>query len=157
MSALVDELKTRARVRLNTARREGAGGDDKLRDLLHAVAREAGFAHWEHARRVLGGLAQPDEDMGTFWHAPRTSTLLNEWHATPAAAQAARAGRGGLFLLPYKRQAVLVGEVFIEELGLDPAHPAWNAAGRDLVAAYGSPAWRELAALRLRAPRSSFA
>lgn len=156
MSALVDELKTRARVRLNTARREGAAGDDKLRDLLHAVSREVGFAHWEHARRVLGGLALPGEDMGTFWYSPRTAALLNEWHATPAAAQAARAGREDLFLLPYKRQAVLVREPFIVELGLDPAHPAWDAAGRDLVAAYGAPPWTELAALRLRAPRSSF-
>lgn len=155
MSALVDELKTRARVRLNAGRREGEEGS-RLRDMLHAVSREVGFAHWEHARRVLGGLALPGEDMGTFWHSPRTAALLNEWHATPAKAQAARGGREGLYLLPYKWQAVLVQAPFIAELGLDPAHPAWPAAGHDLCAAYASPAWRELAALRIRAPRSSF-
>ena len=88
-------------------------------------------------------------------HAPRSGTL-NEWHASAATAQAALAGRTGLFLLPYKRQAVLVQAPFIEALGLDPAHPAWQAVGHDLAAGYGSPAWLELAAIRVRAPRSSF-
>lgn len=152
----VDELKARARIRLNAARRDGGGADLRLRDVLRDVAREVGFNHWDHARRVLGGLALPGEDMGTFWFAPRTGTL-NEWHATPARAQAAMAGREGLYLLPYKRQAVLVQAPFVDALGLDPAHPAWASIGRDLAAAYGQAAWSELAALRVRAPRSSFA
>ncbi|MEN2429295.1 hypothetical protein [Comamonas sp. F1-6] len=53
--ALVDELKVRARVRLNRARRKGAAGSASLRDHLHQAAREVGFAGWEQARRLLGG------------------------------------------------------------------------------------------------------
>ena len=153
----VEELKTRARVRLNAARRADAATPLKLRDALHDVAREVGFAHWEHARVVLSGAAARGDDMGTFWYAPSTASLLNEWHASVPAAQASRGDRRGLYLLPYKRQAVLVQAPFIRELGLDPADGAWDEAGHDLAAAYGSPAWRRLAALRVRAPRSSFA
>lgn len=64
MTALVDELKVRARVRLSAARREGAAPDLKLRDCLHDAARAVGFVRWEHARRVLGGEALPG---GGLW------------------------------------------------------------------------------------------
>ncbi len=54
--ALVDELKVRARVRLNRARRKGAAGSASLRDHLHQAAREVGFAGVGSRRgRVLGG------------------------------------------------------------------------------------------------------
>ena len=56
MNSALDELKTRARVRLNRARREGVAGSLQLADCLHDAARAVGFAHWDHARRVLGGL-----------------------------------------------------------------------------------------------------
>src|SRR5438552_124136 len=93
-SPLLIELKTRARLRLNAA------DDDevRLRDCLNLVAREVGFAHWEHARTVLGGLAATGEDMGTFWHAPRTGILLNEWFAHREEAQAALRRSPGGFL-----------------------------------------------------------
>lgn len=154
MSAAVEELKVRARVRLNAARR--AGGEGKLREQLHEVAREVGFTQWDHARRVLSGAAAPGEDFGTFWHAPRTSSFLNEWFADVAQAQAALARSRAGVLLPYKRQFVLVPPDFLRELGLDPRDPAFTDAGRDLMRAYGSPAWQALAAQRVRAPRSSF-
>ena len=70
-----EELKVRARVRLNRARREGKHYTRSLGDHLQAAAREIGFLHWDHARRVLGGTAAADEDMGDFWHAPRTGLL----------------------------------------------------------------------------------
>lgn len=156
MSAALGELKVRARVRLNAARREGAGEDARLRDRLRDVAREVGFADWEHARRVLDGLAVPGDDFGSFWYSRRTITLLNEWFADLGPARERHQGLRGSFLLPYRRQFVVVTDPFIRELALDPADPAWQEAGRDLVAAYGSPAWHALAALRARAPLSSF-
>lgn len=118
MSALLTELKVRARLRLN-ARRDADPGL-RLRDCLGLVAREVGFANWEQARKVLGGEAAPGDDMGTFWHAPRCSGLLNPWFSKLAEARAALAaatddgppgGTAGLaVLLPYRRQFVLAGE-----------------------------------------------
>jgi hypothetical protein len=158
MTALVTELKTRARLRLNSLRRSGAAATDlRLRDCLHLVAREVGFTHWEHARKVLGGLAAPGEDMGTFWHAPRTGILLNEWFARRDEAEAAHRRQPAAFLLPYQRQFVLVQADFVSELGVDPADPAWSIIGNDLLRGYASPAWLALAQRRLRAPRSAFA
>ncbi|MDR2325614.1 MAG: hypothetical protein LBE51_09485 [Acidovorax sp.] len=148
--ALVDELKVRARVRLNRARREGQAGATRLRDALHAVAREAGFADWEHARHVLSGQAALGEDMGGFWHAAGTGILLHIWFSNHAEAQAALRQEGG-FLLPYRRQCFMVQAPFIEALGLDPQDAAWASIDHDLVAGYGTEAWRVLSWQRLRA------
>ncbi len=155
-SAALDELRTRARVRLNRARREGTAGSLRLADALHDAARAVGFMHWEHARRVLGGLAVPGEDWGDFWHVPRTGILLNQWFAQHAEAAAAlRADTSG-YLLPYRRQCFIVQDHFVRELGVDPDDPAWAALGRDLVTGYGTPAWQTLTAQRIRAPQSAF-
>lgn len=156
MTALLDELKVRARVRLNTARRDGAATDLKLRDCLHDAARAVGFAHWEHARRVLGGEAQPGEDMGTFWHAPRTGILLNLWFARYEQALPVLKADRSAYLLPYRRQCFIVQDHFIRELSVDPNHPAWAQLRHDLMAGYGSAAWGELAMQRLRASPQTF-
>ncbi|MEO8022320.1 hypothetical protein [Polaromonas sp.] len=157
MTALLDELKTRARLRLNAARREEAGAADvRLRHCLNQVAREVGFVHWEHARAVLGGAAVREDDMGTFWHAPRTGILLNLWLAKYEEAQAALEADPRAFLLPYRRQFMVVQADFIQELGVDASHPAWAETAHDLVAAYGGSAWLALAGQRLKAPRDSF-
>lgn len=153
--ALVEELKVRARVRLNRARREGQAGATRLRDALHAVARELGFADWEHARQVLSGLAAPGSDLGGFWHAPRTGILLHIWFSSHEQARAVLQQEGG-FLLPYRRQCFIVQAPFIEALGLNPQDASWADAGHDLLAAYGSPAWRALCWQRLRAPQAVF-
>jgi hypothetical protein len=88
--ALVDELKVRARaVEPGAPRRAGRG---RLRDALHEVARGQGFTGWEHARRVLSGLALPGDDMGSFWHVPRSGILLHIWFSV-CTAQRAAAGR----------------------------------------------------------------
>jgi len=156
MTAMLTELKTRARLRLNGARREGSAGELRLRDCLNLAACEVGFVHWEHARQVLGAEAGPGEDMGTFWHAPRTGILLNLWFARYEEAQAALQADTGAFLLPYRRQFFLVQDHFVRELGVDPGAAVWDVIGRDLARGYGSAAWETLALQRLKAPRSSF-
>ncbi|HZY18016.1 MAG TPA: hypothetical protein VFE82_06000 [Ramlibacter sp.] len=156
MTALLTELKVRARLRVNGLRRAG-GGQVRLRDCLNEVARHVGFLHWEHARRVLGGEATAGDDMGSFWHAPRTGVLLNQWFAQRDRAMAAHRQQPAAFLLPYRRQFMLVEADFVRELGVDPAAPAWQAVGRDLVSGYGSAAWLALARQRVQAPRASFA
>ncbi|GEQ74020.1 hypothetical protein CTTA_1025 [Comamonas testosteroni] len=154
--ALVDEIKVRARVRLSRARREGAAGSATLRDHLHQAAREVGFAGWEQARLVLGALAAPGGDMGSFWHVPRSGILLHIWFSEYAQARSVLAQQADGFLLPYRRQCFIVQAPFIEALGLNPVDPAWAVIGRDLVAGYGTPAWRALAWQRLNAPAGDF-
>lgn len=154
--ALVDEIKVRARVRLSRARREGVAGSATLRDHLHQAAREVGFAGWEQARLVLGALAAPGGDMGSFWHVPRSGILLHIWFSEYAQARSVLAQQADGFLLPYRRQCFIVQAPFIEALGLNPVDPAWAVIGRDLVAGYGTPAWRALAWQRLNAPAGAF-
>lgn len=156
MTPPLDELKIRARVRLNAARRADPATDLKLRDCLHDAARAVGFAHWEHARRVLGGQALPGEDMGTFWHAPRTGILLNLWFARYDQALPVLDADRRAFLLPYRRQCLIVQDHFIRELGVDPDHPAWAQLRHDLVGGYGSSAWAALAMQRLRGAAQTF-
>lgn len=150
------ELKTRARLRLNALK--AAQPDLRLRDCLNAVSKEAGFTDYAHARRVLNGEARPGEDFGTFWYAPACAGLLNQWFASYEEARAAlqatprRPKERRLFLLPYKRQFMVVEDDFIRELGMDPEDEVWAAADRD--AAQVSTDWPELAFRRLRAARA---
>lgn len=155
MTALLVELKTRARLRLNAARREHP--NLRLRDCLQQVAREVGFAHWEQARSVLGGEARVGDDMGWLWHAPACNALLNAWFANYEDARSALATRREAVLLPYQRQFIVAGDPFVRALGLEPRDEAWAAAGHDLVRAYGTDPWLRLAFQRLKAPRPTFA
>jgi hypothetical protein len=154
MTPAVQELKVRARLRVSAARRVQEPAL-RLGECLRSVAREAGFLHWEHARRVLAGEAASGDDMGTFWYAPRCSAILCQWFADGrAAAQAVRQSPG--FLLPYRLQFVLAPAAYVRELGLDPTHEAWSRLQRDLVAGYGSSGWQQLCRMRLQSPADTF-
>lgn len=159
MNTLVAELKTRARLRLNAARRAdpqlaaGRAGP-RLRHCLTLVSAEAGFTGWEQARRVLTGRAEPGDDMGAFWHAPRCTGLLSHWFSGYPAARAFLAGTGTAVLLPYRRQFVVADRHYLHAIGVPPDAAAWRDAGRDLVAVYGTPHWLDLAQHRLRATRA---
>ncbi len=157
MTALLAELKTRARLRLNQRLRDEAEPADavRLKDCLNQVSREAGFTQWEHARRVLGGAAVPGDDMGHFWHAPACNQMLNQWFAGESQARAAHAASRGSFLLPYGRQFIVAQDHFIRALGMEPADPAWARIGRDLVRGYATDDWLQLAQQRLNAQRRS--
>lgn len=155
MTALVTELKTRARLLLNASR--DAQPALRLRHCLHQVARDVGFLHWEQALKVLGGQAVPGDDMGTFWHAPACDTLLNTWFANYGEARLALEKKAGGVLLPYRRQFVLAGDEYLREVGIDHRDDAWAGVQRDLVRAYGTGRWHALAMQRLKAPRASFA
>ena len=161
-SRLLIELKTRARLRLNAWRDDAQSErpSPKLRDCLNQVSRETGFAHWEQARRVLGGLAVPGDDMGGFWHAPRCDALLNTWFAAygeaRAGLQAVLEPRPGAVLLPYRRQFVIVDAPYLRELGLDPLDPLWAGVAHDLVRSHGSGPWQALAWQRLKASAGTY-
>jgi hypothetical protein len=166
MNALIIELKTRARLRLNAMRRAAANAPAgapvslvatpprRLRDCLIAVTREAGFSGWEQGLRVLGGQAVSGDDLGSFWHAPRCNGLLSHWFARHDQARECLALGEHRVLLPYRRQFVVVDDHYLRELGLNIGDGAWGDAGRDLVQAYGSAAWLQLCSQRLRALRA---
>jgi len=169
MNALIAELKTRARLRLNalkrvpaanvaeplsmTVRAEHLSSTHRLRDSLNLVARDVGFQTWEQALQVLSGKAEPGDDMGSFWHAPRCTGLLNHWFASHEQAREALATSDQRVLVPYRRQFVVVDGNYVRELGMTIDDDAWRRAGRDLVRAYGSEAWVALCRQRLMASR----
>jgi hypothetical protein len=172
VNALIVELKTRARLRLNAARRGAAetfdqppsttgrpprrGAEPRLRDCLKAVARDVGFLTWAQALRVLGGQASGAPgagDMGSFWHAPRCNGLLSHWFASFDRARECLALDEGRVLVPYRRQFIVVDGHYLRELGLAPDDGAWSRTGRDLVQAYGGEAWLALCRQRLLALR----
>lgn len=172
VNALIVELKTRARLRLNAARRGAAetpdqppsttgrpprrGAEPRLRDCLNAVARDVGFLTWAQALRVLGGQASGApgaDDMGSFWHAPRCNGLLSHWFASYDRARECLALGEHRVLVPYRRQFIVVDGHYLRELGLAPDDEAWGRAARDLVQAYAGEAWLALCRQRLLALR----
>ncbi|WP_448955875.1 hypothetical protein [Labrys neptuniae] len=124
----------------------------RLSHALNIVSTEIGFQDWEHARRVLEGRAQLSDDLGGLWYDLRCQFLLNNWFSTYADAKAFRCG-GARFLFPFGKQVIVGGENFVRTLGLDPASPLWREVNHDLLAHYGTSAWRALCSARLAATR----
>ena len=135
-AAAIERLRALAELRRadDDALRAAAPGIQRKHCLV-AVAREAGFDSWDHARRVLEG--DPSEvDFGTILCSKLGSAgFLNHWFATYEEARAVHAGmtddaaRG--YLLAYKRHFFIATREFIETLGLDPDDPDWEAMGWD--------------------------
>lgn len=102
----------------------------RLKHCLALVAREAGFSDWNHASAVLRG--ESTDDFGTLLCAAGSPAHWNIWSASYDEARAIRAEHGG-YLLAYKRQFLICDRFYIEELGLDPDDPDWEAIARDWV------------------------
>jgi hypothetical protein len=143
MDDIIDVLKAKAR-----QRHKRAGGDDKRRHHLAAIAKHLGFAGWQHLVAVLKG----DEavDFGTLMYAPACSAHFNIWSASYDEASAIRSEHGG-WLLPYRHQFVIVDRHFIETLGLDPDDADWSEMGRDWVKPASVDARQRLCARLVRA------
>lgn len=166
----LSEIKTRARLLINAIRRQDPDAQQLARSLSskgqwtapdewtlghcrNLVSVSAGFDNWEHARRVLEGRDAALADAGTFWYADACGAMTNQWLAHYAEAEAILRSDASLYLVPYRRQFVLVNRYFVEAIGLDPDAREWSELGRDLVAGYGGAAWRTLALKRLDAMR----
>ncbi|WP_420964627.1 hypothetical protein [Bradyrhizobium sp. B120] len=169
-SELLREVKIRARLRLNDLanqvpdamfyarwisrkRRWALPVSWKLAHALNIVSAELGFHDWAHARRVLEGRAQLSDDLGGLWYDLRCQFLLNSWFSTYADARSFCRQGGARFLFPFARQIVVGDENFVRMLGLDPMSSLWKETGNDLVASYGTRAWRALCSARLAATR----
>ena len=170
MNAFTDEIKTRARLlqkllqtgnvaALKRARiicrqqRWDIPEQWQLRYCLNLAAADAGFSGWEHARQVLSGAAQPGDDMGEFWYGAEARGFTNQWLASYEEARALTEANPYLYLLPYRRQYLLVEELFLQDRGLSCDPALWEPMQRDLVRHYGSDGWQQLARQRLRSTR----
>ena len=164
MIDIVTTLKHRARMLQRQAERgdpaalqrlqslpEAPSDGPKRRHCLSAVAREYGFDGWSHLTRVLDGAHEGD--FGTLLYGPGCTAHYNIWSASYEEARAIREEHGG-YLLPYKRQFLIVDRHFIETLGLDPEDPDFSLSGRDWVKTRDAEARRRLYA-KLIAARST--
>jgi hypothetical protein len=123
--------------RADDAALETAAAGVQRKHCLTAVAREAGFASWEHARRILDG--DPEEaDLGKLLYRSERAAggaHLNHWFATYDEARAFHAETSHpetrRYLLAYQRHLFVVDRYFIEALGLDPDDADWEAMGWD--------------------------
>jgi hypothetical protein len=101
---------------------------------LAVVAREVGFAGWDHARRVFEGDAG-ESDFGKMLYGAGCGGQLNHWFATYEEARAFhvehRAPDARSYLLAYQRHFFVADRHFIEALGLDPDDADWTAIGWD--------------------------
>ncbi len=93
--------------------------DIKLKHVLNAVAKKAGFTDWQHAVFVLDGNWCPGDDAGTFWYSPKCRALLNIWCRNLTEAEEQLAELPETILLPYKKQFIVADEDFMSALGLD--------------------------------------
>jgi hypothetical protein len=136
-----------------------ASRDVQRKHCLTVVGREAGFASWEHALRVLRG-DRDEADFGTMLYDDATGATLNAWYADYETARAhlvqGRERGEPLYLLAYKRQFFVTDRYFVEVLGLDPQDPDWTAIGFDWVRPLDVGARTRLYAKRLHAQRWGF-
>ena len=121
------------------------------RHCLAALAKALGFGSWPHAKSVLSGeaLLRPNEqahaapDLGTLMHRELGGAYWNIWSASYAEARDIRAEHGG-YLLPYRKQFLIVETHYLEALGLDAGDPDWERIGRDWAAPADLTAWARL-------------
>ena len=162
MNRSIEELKIRAKKlqKRAVAGEEAAcaflklspekAADVQRKTCLNRIAFALGFKDWSHASQVLSGDKGQSLDQGKIWYSGRCVTLLNHWFADYEGAKAFHADNPELYLLPYKTQYMVVEKEFIETLEiLEGLDDQWQAVRRDLVASYGSNAWRNIVGLRI--------
>ncbi len=146
----LNELRIRARRSLKWNRLFNP--DLQLKSSLKAFAVKAGFSNWQHARYYLGGTWSDGQDAGSFWYAPRCTTLLNLWCRNLEEARELQPDHPDCLLLPYKRQYVLASPEYLEALGLPSKVSNLPGTSKpDMVTGYGGVEWDALSMMRINA------
>jgi hypothetical protein len=91
---------------------------------------------------------RPGDDYGDLWYEVETDVYLNLWCKDYVEARRVLESNGG-YLLPYRRQFVVVGPQYVELLGLDPHDSSWERIGFDLAAPADRDAFRQIVTERL--------
>jgi hypothetical protein len=92
---------------------------------LALVALRLGAKAWDELVAQLN--ANVGEDFGTLWH---VNGYWNVWSASYDEARTIRADHGG-YLLPYRRQFMIVESHYVEGLGVDATNPDWDRIARN--------------------------
>jgi len=106
----------------------------KLKHAFEVIAREYGERSWKRLK----------DSHDNLWYPP-CGGFLNHWYATYAEARAHCDEHGGYLLTDHGKYFVC-GRLFIENLGLEPDDPRWEAIGYDVAKPRDKQAFEELVA-----------
>jgi hypothetical protein len=165
MNLALNELKVQAKVMLKEIRSEvnistktqrqlkllklNMIAEVKLKHCQFLIAKQYGFDSWQHAQQIFSGSALPNEErnMGTLFHSPRCDALINLWFADyESALEALYVDTKNRWLVPYKKQYIVVNREYLKMVGLDNDFDEhWHNIDHDLVSGYCSESWDKLA------------
>lgn len=120
----------------------------KLKHCLTLISQQLGFDNWHHAQAVLSGdkTALETLGMGSFLYPDSAGVFINEWFVDhqQARSQLIKNTRKK-WLLPYKKQFIVVEKEFIDTLNIDEKYQhLWAEINNDMVESYLSVAWDNL-------------
>ena len=126
----------------------------QLKHCLILVSQELGFINWHEAQEVLTGrkaLAETS-DFGTFFYPEQCGAFINEWFSDYQQAKSLLNKQPkNKWLLPYKKQFLVVGQDYINQFDLNDM---LLALGRDIehdmVKSYHSFIWDELSCAMIK-------
>ena len=119
----------------------------QLKDCQNLMAIRCGFDDWHHATKVLSG--REGKDVGTFFHTNACEAFINLWFADYSEALSALGD--GKFLVPYKRQYVVVDPAYLHAIGISNTVIAECLSGHPNIAGnYGTELWDKIAEVVVR-------
>lgn len=126
----------------------------KLKDCLNVVSIQLGFQHWRQAHQFFSGSADNKlpTNWGTYLYPDRGDVFINEWFSSYAnAKQIVSEHLPSKWLLPYKKQFIVVGQDYIDCFNLNSQlTELWRYIANDMQASYNSKAWDHLTAAILK-------
>jgi hypothetical protein len=116
----LEELRTRAKLRVKTAAK--AGQTLPLKQALEETAQKAGYADWRALKRDLEWMA--------LVYPAGFSRMLNLWFASPAQGRIHLKAQGGT-LIPYGKQCFICDQDYLAQLGLNADDADLHSVGAD--------------------------
>ncbi len=117
----------------------------KLKHCLSLISLQLGFDSWQQAQNVLSGNSNLEDhpNMGTFFYNNKCGALINEWFASYMEAETRLQSQPTKkFILPYKRQFILVERHFLEALNLsENGFEQLRKIEHDMMRGYNTPEW----------------
>lgn len=126
----------------------------KLKHCQLLVVQHLGFSDWQHAQAILSGSEVIDHvsDMGALFHNKACNALLNEWFTDYQQAKKALTGYDATrWLMPYKKQFVLVKQDYLTLLNINDNHiHLCTKIENDFYGGYNTQTWDTLACLVIK-------